>query len=169
MSCTSCLVPGATYSVPCTTYHIPRTSYLIPCTMYHIHMPGMPKGHKHRICELFEACVYLQSRAHSISVLNWCKGYAAPTSSPSGRGVLTQQAPMLCTLLPSLHVLSQQTQQVYPAPRTTYHVSCASYLAPRTSYHAPRTMHLASGTSHLISFMISLAEIHNFLKKWSFK
>ena len=154
MFCTSYLVPRTMYFVHCTTYHIPRTSYLIPCTTYHIHMLSMQKGHKHRICELFEACVYLQSRAHSILVLNWCKGYAAPTSSPYGRGVLTQLAPMLCTLFPSMHVPSQQTQQVYHVPRTTYLVSCASYLAPRTSYQAPRTPHLASGTSHLISHSI---------------
>ncbi len=41
---------------------------------------------------------------------------------------------------------------MYPVPRTTYLVSCASYLAPRTSYQAPRTPHHAPGTSHLISY-----------------
>ena len=61
-------------------------------------------------------------------------------------------APVLGTLFLSLQVTSQQTQQVYPVPCTTYLVSCASYLAPRTSYQAPRAPHHAPGTSHLISY-----------------
>ena len=63
---TSCLVPRTSYFAQRTTYLAPHTSYHVPHTTYTCW--ACQKGHKHRICENFEACVYLQSRAHSIFV-----------------------------------------------------------------------------------------------------
>ena len=143
------LVPRASHHVLRTLHHVPHTSHLIPHTMYHV--PCTHTGHAKRgtsiefVSCLKHACIY---KAELIPFL--CKigarGMQPPPAPLLAGGFLTQLAPMLCTSFPSLHVPSQQTQQVYPVPRTTYLVSIASYLAPRTSYHAPRTMHLASGT-----------------------
>ena len=148
------LVPRASHHVLRILHHVPHTSHFIPHTMYHVphtHARHAKKGTSIEFVSYLKHAYIYKAELILFLCKIACEGYAAPTSSPYGRGVLTQQAFMLCTLFPSLHVPSQQNQQVYPTPRTTYLVSCASYLAPRASYHAPRTMHPASGTSHLIS------------------
>jgi hypothetical protein len=81
------------------------------------------------------------------------QGVCSPHQLPLWKGGSDPKGFHVCKLFPSLHVPSQQTQQVYPVPRTTYLVSCASYLAPRTSYHAPRIWHITKILEQKIQYL----------------
>jgi hypothetical protein len=86
-------------------------------------------------------------------VLNRCSGYfAAPTSSTSGRGVLTQLATSTVYVhFPFLACALATTPT--SVPRIMYHVSritclVISYLVLRTTYLTPRTLSVVWRTPH---------------------
>jgi len=83
------------------------------------------------------------------------RAFAAPTSSPSGRGVLTQLAPIIRYII-SIFACDLLTDPA-SVPRTTYYVSRILCLVSRTSYFVPSTSHPAPCTWHITSHFLFIS------------